>query len=362
MTAPFVEVVIACHDESRPLERAVSSLLQDADVRDRVRVIVVGHGLEAEPLAARLAGIEGDVRVVSFHDGIRSPAGPFNHGLDLVEGVYCGVMGSDDFLEPGVLRHWIRHVETERPDAAIAQIRRQTQTVMPNPLVRLRRRRRLDAAKDRLFYRTAPLGLIRTTRMRELGLRMVEGVRVGEDFDFGIRLWAHGGRIDFLGGMGSYVIGEDARERTTEAALTMAERFAPIERLFDDNVFIGLQQSHRVALVIKLIRVTVVGNAQTVADQHPADQDVVAIAALLRRLLTVAPHALRSFNRQDRRVLDGLLAEPTADRLIADVRRSRDAGRAERWLTPDLLHSFGRESTLRRYVLYFCKRERGRAT
>ncbi|MCK3770204.1 glycosyltransferase family 2 protein [Microbacterium aerolatum] len=360
MTTPFIDFVIACHDESRPLERAVSSLLHDADVRDRVRVTVVGHGLDAAPLRARLAGIDGDVRVVSFEDGVRSAAGPFNHGLELVDAEYCGVIGSDDFLEPGVLSQWVAHVESERPDAAIAQIRRQTQTVMPNPLVRLGRRRRLDAAKDRLFYRTAPLGLIRTARMRELGLRMIEGVRVGEDFDFGIRLWAHGGRIDFLGGMGSYVVGEDARERTTEAALTVAESFAPIERLFDGGVFESLSAPHRAALVIKLIRVSVIGNAQAIADKEPPDAEVGAIARILHRLLAVSPAALRAFNRQDRRVLDGLLNEPTAARLSADVQRSRHAGRAERWLTPDLLHSFGRESTLRRYALYFMKRERGR--
>ncbi|MDR2999463.1 MAG: glycosyltransferase [Microbacterium sp.] len=362
MSTPLVEVVIACHDATRPLRRAVSSVLQDASVRGRVRVTVVAHGLEAESLRAQLDGVAGDVRVLPFRDGIRSAAGPFNHGLDQVEGEYCGVMGSDDFLEPGVMENWVRHVETERPDAAIAQIRLQTQTVMPNPLVRLGRRRRLDAARDRLFYRTAPLGLIRTARMRELGLRMVEGVRVGEDFDFGIRLWAHGGRVDFLGGMGSYVIGEDARERTTGAVLTMAERFEPIVRLFDDGVISGLEPAHRQSLAIKLIRVSIVGTAQAIAEDGPSDRDVAEVAALLRRLLGVAPHALRPFNRQDRRVLDGLLAEPSADRMIADVRRSRGAGRVDRWLTPDVLHSFTRESTLRRYALYFCKRERGRTT
>lgn len=360
MSEPLVDIVIACHDESRPLERAVSSVLQDADVRTRVRVTVVAHGIDPAKLGDRLGHISGEVRLVGFVDGIRSAAGPFNRGLDLVTGEYCGVMGSDDFLEPGVMSRWIRHVEARRPDAAIAQIRLQTQTVMPNPLVRLGRRRNLDAARDRLFYRTAPLGLIRTATMRDLKLRMVEGVRVGEDFDFGIRLWAHGRRIDFLGGMGSYVIGEDARSRTTGALMTMTERFEPIIRLLDDGTVAALSAAHREALMIKLIRVSVVGTAQSVSEHEPSDQDVAEIAALLRRLLAEAPKALVPFNRQDRGVLDGLLSEPTAERMIADVRRSRSAGRIDRWLTPDVIHSFARESTLRRYVLYFIKRERGR--
>lgn len=362
MSRPLVEIVIACHDASRPLRRAVSSVLQDEAIRDRVRVTVVAHGLEAEPLRAQLTGIDGDVQVIVFRDGIRSAAGPFNHGLDQVEAEYCGVMGSDDFLEPRAMENWVRHVEAEHPDAAIAQIRLQTQTVMPNPLVRIGRRRRLDAARDRLFYRTAPLGLVRTARMRELGLRMVEGVRVGEDFEFGIRLWAHGGRVDVLSGAGSYVIGEDARERTTEAMLTMTERFEPISRLFDDGVIDGLTRVHRESLAVKLIRVSIVGTAQMIAEHEPSDRDVAELAALLRRLLSVAPRALRPFNRSDRRVLDGILNEPTAARMVAEVRRARRAGRVDRWLTPDILHSFARESTLRRYTLYFFKRERGRTT
>lgn len=360
MSPPLVQIVIACHDPSRPIERAVASVLQDENVRERVGVIVVAHGIDPDPLVERLAPIPGGIRVVAFADGIRSAAGPFNRGLDLVEAEYCGVMGSDDFLEPGTMARWADHVQSEQPDAAIAQIRLQGETVMPNPLVRLGRRRRLDAAKDRLFYRTAPLGLVRTARARELGLRMTENVRVGEDFDFGVRLWSLGGRIDFLDRAGCYVIGEDARERTTYAPITMKERLEPIGRLFETGLIGELKPVHRRALVIKLIRVSIVGTAQAIATTDLADTDVAQLAALLRRLLRAAPDALSPFNRQDRRVLDGLLDLPTANRLRDDVGRSRGAGRIDRWLTPDLVHSFARESTLRRYVLYFCKRERGR--
>lgn len=360
MTALVAQLVIACHDPSRPLERAVSSVLSDPGVHGRVGVIVVAHGIDADDLSARLDGIDGHIRVVAHDDGIRSAAGPFNHGLDLVDAEYCGVMGSDDFLEPGTMRRWLDHVEAERPDAAVAQIRLQGETIMPNPLVRLGRTRRLDAAKDRLFYRTAPLGLIRTERMRELGLRMVEGLRVGEDFSFGIQLWAGAGRVDLLSGLGCYVIGQDARERTTYAPIAMSERLEPVNRLFLDGVIDGLHARYRAALAVKLIRVTVVGIAQSIADTDVSDDEVAELAALLRRLLRASPRALRSFNRKDRRVLDGLLTSPTIARLRDDVRRSQAAGRAERWLTPDVIHSFARESTLRRYVLYYLKRERGR--
>lgn len=359
MSPPLVEIVIACHDAGRPLRRAVESVLQDVEVRDRVRVIVVAHGIDPQTLQDPLADLGENVRVLGFTDGIRSAAGPFNHGLDAVEAAYGGVMGSDDFLEPGTMRRWVEHVEQERPDAAIAQVRLQGMPVMPNPLVRLRRRTNLDAAKDRLFYRTAPLGLFRMERVRELGLRMVERVRVGEDFEFGILLWALGGRIDFLAGEGSYVIGQDARERTTLGVMTVSERFEPIVRLLDGKLFDRLTPAHRTALVVKLIRVSIVGNAQIIADAF-SDADVEETASLLKRLLAIAPTALRVFNRQDRWVLDALLSTPTSAALSRALVRSRAATRLDRWLTPDLVHSLAAESTLRRYVLYFLKRDRRR--
>lgn len=359
MSKPLVEVVIACHDLSRPIERAVASVLQDASVRERVRVIVVAHGLQAEPFEERLAGLDGHVRVVPYSDGIRSAAGPFNCGLDLVEAEYCGVMGSDDFLEPGAMAAWIAHVERERPDAAIARIRLQGEAVMPNPLVRIGRRRRLDATKDRLFYRTAPLGLIRTERMRELGLRMTEGVRVGEDFEFGIGLWALGGRIDFLRGMPCYVIGQDAKERTTLAPMSMSERLEPLVRLVDGGLPAQLSARHRRSLAIKLIRITMLGAAYALADTDICDADVEELARLLQRLSALEPRVMVPFNRADRRVLEGLISNPSVVRLRAEVARSRKAGRVDRWFTPNPIHSFDRESTLRRYVLYYLGREKG---
>ena len=359
MTAPFVDLVIACHDESRPVERAVASVLADADVRRDVRVTVVAHGLPAEPFEERLSGMDGDVRVLSLTDGIRSAAGPFNLGLSLAEGEYCAVMGSDDFLEPGALSAWIRHARAHRPDAVIAPLRIDGQTRMPNPLVRLGRRNRLDAAKDRLFYRTAPLGLIRTATMRSMDLHMVEGLPVGEDFEFSIRLFANSSRVDFPAAAPCYVIGTDARERTTHAPLPAEAVLAPLVRLLDDGVVAGLAESHRRALAVKLIRVSIVGIARGRArDAWRDDAEVAFVAGLLRRLVAVAPGVLAPFNRQDRRVLEGLLREPTIDRVTGDARRAASAGRLERWLTPDLVHSLAREATLRRYLLYFLTRER----
>jgi hypothetical protein len=357
---PFVDVVIACHDPARPIERAVRSVLADPGPPDAVRVTVVAHGIPGAPLADRLSEVEGWWRVEEFADGIRSPAGPFNHGLALAEGEYCAVMGSDDFLEPGTMTRWIDHARREQPDALIGAIRIDGFPVMPNPLARVGRTRRLDAAKDRLFYRTAPLGLIRTATMRDMSLRMTEGVRVGEDFEFGIRLFAEASRLDFAAGSPCYVIGVDAAERTTHARLSVEETFAPIVRLLDAGIVRRLTPAHRLALAVKLVRVSVIGYARSRPRESDWDgeDEVVYLADLLARLVALAPRVLAPFNIQDRRVLDALRPGADVRRVVAAVARAAAAGRRERWLTPDLVHSFARESTLRRYVLYVLSRER----
>lgn len=362
MTDLVVDVVIACHDPSRPVERAVSSVLHDADVRDHVRVTVVAHGVPADSFAGRLEGIDGAWRVMEFNDGIRSAAGPFNFGLENVDAPYCAIMGSDDFLDPGALSEWIRHVRAHRPDAALAPIRIDGFPRMPNPLVRLGRSSRLDAARDRLFYRTAPLGLIRTDTMRELGLRMTEGVRVGEDFVFGIRLWTEGDRIDFVNAAPEYVIGTDARERTTLAPLSIAELVEPVERLLDEGIPQRLTHAHRKALAIKLVRITVVGHARarSASAQWRGDDEVAHLSRLLGELTALTPGVLAPFNIQDRRLLTVLQREPTVEAVTRAADRASRAGRLRRWFPANPIHVFARESSLRRYVLYWLRSPRWR--
>ena len=350
------DVVIACHDDSRPLERAVASVLHDDDVRDQVRVTVVAHGLPAADLERKLDGIDGKWRVLEFSDGIRSPAGPFNYGLAASEGLYTAVMGSDDFLAPGAMSTWIAHVRRHEPAALMARIRIDGFPRMPNPLTRLGRSRDLDAARDRLFYRTAPLGLVRTETIRRLGLRMTEGVRVGEDLEFGVRLWTSGERIDVVDGP-EYVIGTDAVERTTLAPMSITELTESVARLLDGEALAAMSAVHRTSLAIKLVRITVVGHTRARSSQNSwhDDAEVQAMAELLMRLLSLSPGVLRPFSIQDRAVLDALAQTPTVEAVSRAASRAGTAGRFRRWFTRNPLFTFGRESSLRRYVLYWIR-------
>src|SRR5699024_6411935 len=103
---PEVDVVVAVHTPERRVERAVLSVvLTEAPVR----VTVVCHGTPLEPIAERLGVLAEDprVRLLPFTDGVPSPAGPFNAGLDAATAPWVSVLGSDDVLEVGAIDSWL---------------------------------------------------------------------------------------------------------------------------------------------------------------------------------------------------------------------------------------------------------------
>lgn len=354
MTKPFVDLVIACHDPSRPLERAVRSVLAGDAARRQVRVTVVAHGQPADVFTKMLESVPGDWRVVEYSDGLSSPAGPFNHGLAQAEAPYCAVMGSDDFLEPGAMDEWIRRAQSSDADMVIAPVRIAGQPVMLNPLPRLQRTRRLDAARDRLLYRTAPLGLIRTATMRRLGLTMTEGMRTGEDIDFGARLLTQSERIEFPFRSPCYVIGTDARQRTSHSVLSLVETLRPLSLLLDADFPDIVSAAHRKAFAIKFVRISILGAARArpkISDWQ--DGDAAALHEMMLRLIALAPGVLAPFSRQERVLTDAIEHSPTPKGICEGVARSEAlSSRRERMLPRALRSALDRESILRRYLIY----------
>lgn len=354
MTKPFVDLVIACHDPSRPLERAVRSVLAGDVAREQVRVTVVAHGQRAETFAKSLEAVPGDWRVIEHDDGVGSPAGPFNHGLAQVEAPYCAVMGSDDFLEPGAMEEWISRARGSEADMIIAPVRIDGQPVMLNPLPRLQRTRRLDAARDRLLYRTAPLGLIRTATKRRLGLTMTEGMRTGEDIEFGTRLLTQSDRIDFPFRAPCYVIGTDAQQRTSHSVLSLVETMRPLSRLLDAGIPAAMSAAHCRAFAIKFVRISVLGAARArpkLSDWQ--EGDAPALSAMLQRLVSLSPGVLDPFSRQERVLTDAIENTPTPEGISEGVARSTALSTRRQRMLPRALHSaLDRESILSRYLVY----------
>ena len=73
----------------------------------------------------------------------------------------------------------------------------------------------LDPVRDRLAYRTAPLGLLKRETVERLGLRFPEGLPTGEDQAFSARLWFEGRGLRYAAGAPRYVVGADAVTRVS---------------------------------------------------------------------------------------------------------------------------------------------------
>ena len=124
-------------------------------------------------------------------------------------------MGSDDTLEPGAVSAWLDTARATGAAAVIAPVRYRGGPRILTPRARVFRGPLVDPLRDRLAYRTAPLGLIRREALSRLGLRLSQGLRTGEDLEFGLRLWFSGEKIAYPAHAPAYLVGQDADERVT---------------------------------------------------------------------------------------------------------------------------------------------------
>src|SRR4051794_36416770 len=134
----LVDAIVAVHDPSRPVDRAVASLTRSGlHPGTELRITVVCHNVAADHFDRRLEPFRSDgLRVITLSDGIRSPAGPFNAGIDAAAARYVSILGSDDHLEDGALAHWLARAERDGADAVIAPEAHANGGVVRTPPVR----------------------------------------------------------------------------------------------------------------------------------------------------------------------------------------------------------------------------------
>ena len=251
ISAPVVEVVIAVHRPERPVERAVASVL---DTARGVRPIVVCHNMPASALGDRLTRFGEAVRVLELCDGIASPAGPLNLGLDAARAPWVTCMGSDDHEEPGATRAWVAHLRTRPVDALILPVLRAGSGRIDIPPVRPGRLLDLDPVKDRLCHRTGPLTLVRTRLLRDHGIRMTEGLRTGEDLAWSSHVWMTARRIDLLEPGSPCYVEDQSGPRVTAIPFPLTELLEPARRLAAEGWVHGLTPEHRHALAVRVVR------------------------------------------------------------------------------------------------------------
>lgn len=345
-----VDLVIAVHDPQRRIERAVGSALNGT--RSGIRVTVVCHNTDGSAVRERLAAFADDdrLRFLDLDDGIPSPSGPFNLGMDAATAEFTSIMGSDDELEPGAIDSWLALARRARADVVIAAERIAGGPRVPTPVARPLRRTRLDGVRDRLAYRSAPLGLLSRARFGEL--RFPAGFSSGEDIEFVTAVWYSGAEIAFDRHGPAYVIHADAPSRSSTTVRPLTTDAVILDSLFASPQFGALGERERLALVVKLFRVNVIGwVANRPLEAHWSPDDRSRLAAAIEQCRRAAPGAERLLSRLDRALLDMASAPgtPTSELLsAASARRSRARPAA---LLPRRLRDAGRREAPLRFTI-----------
>ena len=345
-----VDVIIAVHDPRRPIERAVASVL-DRNA-SRLRVTVVVHNTAVDPIRERLSRFLSDprLRILELSDGIRSPAGPFNAGLDAATAVFTSVMGSDDELEPGAIDAWLRVAEKDHAAVVIPRLRHAGGANVPTPPARPLRRSGLDGVKDRLPYRSAPLGLV--SRHRFGDERFTAGLQTGEDISYVTALWFSGERISFDLNGPAYVIQADAVDRVSFSVKPVRQDLEFLRPLLDDPRWGSLRSAQRLALAVKLLRIHIFGAVTNRPDPTSwTAEDRRELAEATERCLALDPGALHVLSRSDARVVEAIrdVGVPSA-RLIALGKARRRFARPASVFPARLRSVLAREAPLRMMV------------
>lgn len=306
---PAVDVVIAVHSATRPISRAVASVV-DHNTAD-VRVIVVAHNIDPEVIRGNLGdyATHSNVWLTDLQDGIRSPAGPMNFGFSVATATFVALLGSDDEFAPGAIDSWLATQQASNAQAVLARITLPDGRTDPYPPVRRGRRvQHLDATRDRLAYRSAPLGLIERARFG--ALRLTADLESGEDLVYALCVHFTADRLAYDLGNRGYVIHDDSTDRVTFAPRELSRDFAFLDVLEAEPWFGRLPRAARTAILLKIARIQLFDAiASRVTTVDDLTRNRASLLAMAERLFQQAPRARHLISLADRRVLR-LLARP----------------------------------------------------
>lgn len=274
---PLIDVVVPVHDASRPVARAIASIRRSAVP---TRIIVVLHGISANRW-----DLDGDdLHVEHLEDGIPSPSGPRNLGLDAALAPWVAFVDSDDELDDGVLGTLVAAAEELRVDVCIPRIDVEGTTIR-TPLRTGHRAQHLDVVANDLYRRSHAFGLFRRGALADIGARFPSGIRRGEDLVFTAQVW--GSLPVGIAPRAVYHLRDGAVERATTASLTPREEVAFINPILNSEWFVDLMPAHRRLLVRRCLESNLVD-----AIGRAGGLDAAGIFEAARdRLLSAAPDA-----------------------------------------------------------------------
>lgn len=357
-TEAQVDVIIACHTPARPIGRAVASIL-DGNAPSAC-VTVVCHNRSAEDIADAIAPAHRErVRYLEHLDPRPSASGPFNAGMCLARTPWVSIMGSDDQLAAGAVDSWLALAKQTGAEFVVPRLALGSETQhVPTPAVRPSRALApghasgltslADLEKDRLAYRSAPLGLLSVEMLRRSGAQLVEGATVGGDVAMVTRLFATvPTAYDATGPV--YLIGEDATDRVTYVVRPIAEQLGFLIDLVEQDWFQNLETAQRRSIIVKMVRIHIFGavyyrdRAENWSKEERRD-----LATICRRMHRAAPGFARVLSVADRRLLDACIDHrvPT-ETLIQRAQQRRRHGHPATLVTRDPAWLLEREAPLR---------------
>lgn len=352
---PLVDLVIAVHSTERQVERAVRSVL-DGSPGVAVRVTLVAHNIGADAVRQSLSRSsqgDGRVRVLELRDGIPSPSGPFNTGLDAATAPWVAIMGSDDTLAPGAVAGWAAAAQGLDPAAPVVVVPplRLAGRAVPTPQLRpghTGRRRRLDLVRDRLSYRSAPLGLLSRGALALPGARLLPDARVGGDVPMVTALWAQA-HVVYAAGAPAYLIHEDAQDRVTYDQRPIREQLASVDALWGMPWVGALTARQRRSVGTKVLRIHVFGAILTRPDPDWwTEQERAELARVTRRVLAAAPGCADPLSLADHDLLGAVLDEQVPAQRLIDLAHARRRHGTPRTLLPSSWsHALHPEAPLR---------------
>lgn len=348
---PDIDVIIAVHSATRPVRRAVESCQVDT-FGPAVRVTVVCHNISVQEIEQSIGTVSGvDLRFLHLDDGIDSPAGPKNVGLDAATGDYVCMLDSDDYLEPGALGQWHQKLVAEQADVVIAPVRHESGTIIKTPRARPFRVRGLDPVKDGLAYATSMRGLWKSTIADEREIRYVPGLRTGEDLAPGLQLYFSGAKFIFPKHGPAYVLGNSAEDRVTGRLMPLSDELQAIGSL-PEEWLTELSLRQRKSIASKIARTSLIGAIRRRGTEHDwGREELAAIQDAAAFLEVMAPAYRRVMTAADTELLQSSLTASSGTEIFTmAIKKHQDASLPSKVFTRKLHDNLDTESQIRQLI------------
>ncbi|MEV8143900.1 glycosyltransferase family A protein [Specibacter sp. NPDC078709] len=292
-----------------------------------------------------------NLRFLHLNDGIPSPAGPKNAGLDAATGTYMCMLDSDDYLEPGALGWWYQQITAEQADAVIAPVRHEAGGIIKTPRARPCRVRDLDPVKDGLAYATSMRGLWKSSIDGVGDVRYVPGLSTGEDLALGLQMYFSGAKFLFPKNGPAYVLGNSAEDRVTDRLLPLNDEFRAMAVLPEEWLQ-NLSVRQRKSIASKIARTSLIGAIRRRGPEHDwACKELAAVQAAAGILEGMAPAYRRAMTACDSKLLESSLTASEGSEFFRNaIKNHRDANLVSKIFTRKLQHNLDVDSQLRQLL------------